>query len=621
MSHLSLSRRGRSFAIAVALAFTAAGLSAAPANADAPEGWPTDAWPTCADADAQYCIADAALTPVGADESPLAGLGLSAWASGLDGGNGVLSFNWAINGLDGDSATPEIRGGDVRLVLRVGQFAPRYTMALAKGMTILRSVDDLGNTTLTITGKPVHIDWVFGDLTGSCFSGTSCGDEDTIGDVGGYRFSGNTQDLATWGEPYTTAMDGMYIATNAEARPNSVSFTGGDQPSWYMSALGNPHLDPTGNPVRGSFNAWIPPTYFTSLATTAEAAAAVGFDVISSEGGESVSIPATVALQNEGVSIDVPDIGFSVHRVDVLNQASDASPDATVPDRPPGVAAAPRAGGLSASWTSPVVPPLGLAPTSYTARAFTAASDGTVAGRCTTTTLLRCTIPGLTNDVPYFVAVSATNALGEGPGTAVRVAGTPGATPTAPQSLHLTPGNGSLAAAWTAPASAGGTAISSYRVSAYRDASGGVPVRVCTSTGTPLGCTLTGLVNGTPYWVSAAAINASGMSVASARVGATPRTTPGVPRSVHATSTARRIVATWAAPTSTGGAPISQYVARVYASLTSTVVVTMCVAPGTARTCTTAALVAGRAYYVAVSAKNVAGSSVASARVPVLVRS
>jgi hypothetical protein len=57
-----------------------------------------------------------------------------------------------------------VRGGDVRLVIRVGQFHPRYTMA--KGYRIERTADDAGNVTMTMTGTPTHIDWVFGDLTG-----------------------------------------------------------------------------------------------------------------------------------------------------------------------------------------------------------------------------------------------------------------------------------------------------------------------------------------------------------------------------------------------------------------------------------------------------------------------
>jgi hypothetical protein len=584
-----------------------------PAYADAPEGWPTDVWPVCADASAQYCVEEATLTPVGGVPTGLGELGLTAAVSTLDGGNGVLSFNWSVEGLDGDAVPATVRGGDVRLVIRVGQFHPRYTMALAKGFRIQRATDEADNVTMTMTGRPVHVDWVFGNLYGPCASGVSCGDENTMGDVGGYRFSGNTQDLETWGAPYTTILDGTYIATNAEARPTVVQLVTWPTPSWYLSALGNPHLDAAGNAVRGSFNAWIPPAYFESLGTTAEAAAAVGLDVVSSEGGSSVSVPASVTARDGGVALDVPDFGYSVHRVDVFNRASTATVGATAPGRPRALTVGQVTGGLATYWSPPTTTG-GLPIGSYVVRAFTAASGGTVVGSCTTATT-SCAFTGLTPGTTYHLAVSAVNALGEGPATAVRVAGTPTVAPSAPRSVRVTTGAGTLAATWTAPVSIGASAITSYTARAYLVSSGSTSVRYCTSTPAARACTLTGLTNGTRYYVSVSATNSDGVGAASSpRVSGVPRTIPGAPQAVTARAGATTLAMSWAAPASTGGSAITGYTVRAYRYASGGTAVRTCLGTPTGRSCTLTGLSRNTRFYVTVTATNVAGAGPASAR-------
>jgi hypothetical protein len=446
--------------VLAALALAGAGLLVAPASATTPDGWPDGAWTACPDDTAQYCLQEATVTPAGGVATPAAELGLSAWVSTLPGY--VTSFNWAVEGWDGDGMPAEVRAGDVRLVVRTGTFMPRATMAIANGLRVTRSTDGDGNTTLTITGHPVHMDWTTGDLFGSCGAGQDCGDDDTMADPNGsrYAFSGNTQDLETWGEGYVSTLDGMYVATDAQARPTAILFGSYPEPSWSMSILGNPHLDVDGNPVRGSFNAWMPPTYFASLGTDAETAAATGFDVVSREGADSVSLPATVAVQDGGVAIDVPDLGYSVHSIDVIGHASTAGVGVATPDAPGRVAVRPVSGGLGVSWAAPASD--GNTPiTSYTARAFTAPTGGAIAGRCAATTT-SCAITGLTVGTTYYVAVSATNALGEGSSATPRAAGTAVDLPSAPRAVTLAPGNGRLVASWLAPRSAGAAPLTRY---------------------------------------------------------------------------------------------------------------------------------------------------------------
>jgi hypothetical protein len=615
-------RRTTRFAVSAALTLStmlaAFGPLAGPAAATAPAEWPGNAglWPVCADAGSRYCIEEATVTPAGGEPAPAAELGLTATARILDGM--VTSFNWAIEGWDDAEVSDDVRAGDVRFVIRVGRFAPRYTMAIAEGMRIQRDTDDAGDTTMIITGKATHIDWTTGELFASCINGGTCGTEDQMADVtgSGHRFSGNTQDLETWGEEYIGRLDGMYIASDAQARPTVVLFGTWPEPYWTMQALGNPHLDMNGNPVRGSFNAWLPPAYFTSMDTTPEAAAAVGFDVVSSENGSSVSIPAQVGEVDGGVAIDVPDLGYSIHSINVVGRASAATEGATVPGTPGGVAATPVNGSLRASWNAPASDG-GLGVTGYTVRAWTAATAGTVAGRCTATTGTTCTMHGLVVGRTYHLAVSAKNALGEGAASA-RVAGVPATAPSAPGSVTLTPGNGRLTATWPAPIGTGGSPVTGYTASAYTAASGGTAVRSCTSTAVARRCDLTGLANGTRYYVDVRSANAAGTGFAGiSRAEGTPRTVATAPRSVKVTSTGGKLVAAWTAPAATGGTPVTGYKVEAWTAAKGGSVAARCTTAGTGKSCRTPGVKIGATYYVSVTALNAAGTSPASARVKV----
>ena len=95
-----------------------------------------------------------------------------------------------------------------------------------------------------------------------------------------------------------------------------------------------------------------------------------------------------------------------------------------------------------------------------------------------------------------------------------------------------TPGNGQASVAFTAPASDGGAAITSYTVTSSPDG------KTATGPGSPL--VVTGLTNGTSYTFTVTAHNAAGDGAASAASAAvTPRTVPGAPdrrvRDVRAT--------------------------------------------------------------------------------------
>jgi subtilisin family serine protease len=172
-------------------------------------------------------------------------------------------------------------------------------------------------------------------------------------------------------------------------------------------------------------------------------------------------------------------------------------------------------------------------------------------------------------------------------------------TPGAPTGVTATPGNGQIALTWTAPSSDGGSPITSYTATA---SPGGA------SCSTPsLGCTITGLTNGTTYSFTATATNAVGTGPPSASVTATPTSVPGAPTGLTATRGDRQVSLNWTAPASNGGSPIQSYTATA--------------SPGGATcstaslSCTIAGLTNGTTYIFTVTATNAVGTGPASAPV------
>ena len=166
------------------------------------------------------------------------------------------------------------------------------------------------------------------------------------------------------------------------------------------------------------------------------------------------------------------------------------------------------------------------------------------------------------NGTTYYYEVSAVNSVGEGPRSAP-IAATPATVPGAPTLVSATAGDGSVALAWTAPASSGGSSITGYTVTA---SPGGA---TCTATG--LDCTVSGLTNDTTYGFTVRARNAAGSGAASNTLSATPKAPgqpPSVPQNVAISpNLPEGIRVSWAGPSSSGTSPVSGY--RIYRSSVS----------------------------------------------------
>jgi hypothetical protein len=217
------------------------------------------------------------------------------------------------------------------------------------------------------------------------------------------------------------------------------------------------------------------------------------------------------------------------------------------------------------------------------------------------------TVTGLTNGTHYSFSVTATNAVGTGSAsrasnTVTPTGSTPGPTvPGAPTIGTAAAGNAQATVSFTAPASNGGSTITSYTVTS---SPGGL-----TGTGSASPITVTGLTNGTAYTFRVTATNGIGTGAASAASNSvTPSagaTVPGAPTIGTAAAGEGQATVSFTAPASDGNSTIISYTATSSpGGLTGT---------GTASPITVPGLTNGTAYTFTVTATNGVGTGPASA--------
>jgi subtilisin family serine protease len=218
------------------------------------------------------------------------------------------------------------------------------------------------------------------------------------------------------------------------------------------------------------------------------------------------------------------------------------------------------------------------------------------------------TLTGLTNGTVYSLRMTATNALGTSPSSAV-VQVAPRTLPGTPVLDGVTPGSASVVVRWTAPASTGGAVISGYVVNVYRD---GVLAKSVVASGSVRSTTVPGLVNGATYTVTVAARNAAGTgSATAASAPVVPRGVPSAPRTPTATPGPASARVSWQAPLDNGGTPITGYTVQVYRG--TTLIGTVPVGAGTLQV-TVPGLTAGIGHSFTVTATSALGTSPASVR-------
>lgn len=155
---------------------------------------------------------------------------------------------------------------------------------------------------------------------------------------------------------------------------------------------------------------------------------------------------------------------------------------------------------------------------SYTAKAYDAASGGNLAGSCSPSSLSSrvCAIEGLAENTTYYVSVTAAVSAST---TSDRTQVTTNRRAAAPTNVVGAPGPSSINVSWTAPTDWGNfTSSGLYEVLAYTSETGTDLGGSCYSSGSS--CEVSSLNGGTPYWISVTAMTGlhPGGAIPSARL-------------------------------------------------------------------------------------------------------
>lgn len=357
-----------------------------------------------------------------------------------------------------------------------------------------------------------------------------------------------------------------------------------------------------------AFNGGSPLTGFTVQAVEAATGTPISEPVTT--GPTATSAVVTGLVNGTAVLVAVS----AVNAVGTSLAATSSAPvvPVTTPDAPAiGVATA-GDGAATVNWTAPAN---GGSPiTGFAVRVVDPAGNQVGALRTAGATDTALAVTGLTNGVSYRFQVRATNAVGDGPFSALSNAVTPITVPGAPTIGTTTAGNAAVTVRWTAPGDTGGSAITGYLVRVVLDGTSvevGAP-RVAGAGDTSL--LVTGLAANTAYRFQVAAVNAAGAGAYSAFSAAT-RTfaRPAAPTIGTVTRGNASATVRWTAPTNTGGTPLTGFTVQVVNAATGVQVGLLRTAAATATSLNVTGLTNGTAYRFRVRAVNVVGSGPASA--------
>ena len=271
--------------------------------------------------------------------------------------------------------------------------------------------------------------------TTSANTGTANLTQVFIGSAANATWTGTSflDDLAV--QPSATSFIGVYVApgSTAPGAPTAVGAVAGDGQATVS---------------------WTAPVSDGGTAVT-------GYTVTSSPGGFTATTTGPTSAVVTGLTDGTP-YTFTVTATNAIGTGSASAPSspvtpATVPGAPIGVSAAPGNGQATVSWTAPVSNG-GSAITGYTVTSSPGGLTATTAGTTSAVVI------GLTDNTPYTFTVTATNGVGTGAASAASSPVTPAGVPGAPTAVHASPGNTQATVGWTAPASNGGSAITSYTV-------------------------------------------------------------------------------------------------------------------------------------------------------------
>jgi hypothetical protein len=212
-------------------------------------------------------------------------------------------------------------------------------------------------------------------------------------------------------------------------------------------------------------------------------------------------------------------------------------------------------------------------------------------------------VTGLKNGTSYTFAVVAINSVG----SSYMIGCTPSTVPSVPKVTAVV-GNGQATVSWVSKV-AKGVPTTGYTLTCNQD------VTLPTEPTSPV--VITGLTNGTSYIFRVTATNAIGTSAAGASKAVVPVGPPSIPNNVTVLGGMKSFQVNWAASTTNGGLPITEYTITYVGGGKTTVAKGKGVAPYTLMV---TKLVTGTVYTVTMVAKNKVGVSAATSAVTVTVQ-
>ena len=171
-------------------------------------------------------------------------------------------------------------------------------------------------------------------------------------------------------------------------------------------------------------------------------------------------------------------------------------------------------------------------------------------------------INGLAVGGTFVFRVSAVNQLGAGLASAISNAVTVIAAPTQPTNVVARAGDKVVNLSWTAPATSNGSAITDYVIE-MRKSTDATWTVYADSVSAATSAVVANLVNGTTYAFRIIAKNGAGLSAPSAESTLVRPVGPAAgPTGVAGVGSRGTVTLNWAAPTDTGGNPITSYVVQ-----------------------------------------------------------
>ena len=309
-----------------------------------------------------------------------------------------------------------------------------------------------------------------------------------------------------------------------------------------------------------------------------------------------LSTNGTSALAN-GTTYSVQIRGVNSAGTGNASLTTTATP-VTVPTAPLSVVATPGNSSIALNWNAPASNG-GASVTDYEVEYSSNGGSTWFSFINGTSAATSASITSLTNGTSYTFRVSAVNSVGMGVASVWTTSVAPRTVPSSPTGLTLVAGAGSVSASWTA-ASSGGSTITDYVVEYSTDGNSWTTFNDGLSTSTST--TITGLTNGTAYYVRVCAVNVAGSSAAVVSGStATPKTTPSAP-SISAITADNQSLSVAFTSGATGGSAITSYQYSINGGSTWTT------ASGTTSPIVISSLTNGTQYQVALRAVNVVGN-------------